>query len=210
MAKFILREMSDFNRSGKRKVYPKLVVHDTLDTEAFIHEVQKHISGMSRGVLQGAITAMADALACVLSQGNNVTIDGIGTFSTSLKFIDGKTDEIQDDDDRLLYRRVGVKDVNFRPSPDLMHELVMKTRFERVMSGVKALKKNRFTPEERLDNALKIIDTKGYMTLSEYAQANNLSRTVACTELATLTADPTSPITTSGQGTHKVWVRRKE
>lgn len=209
MAKFILREMSDFNRSGKRKVYPKLVVHDTLDTEAFIHEVQKHISGMSRGVLSGAITAMADALACVLSQGNNVTIDGIGTFSTSLKFIDGKTDEIQDDDDRLLYRHVGVKNVNFKPSPDLMNELIMKTKFERVMSGVKVLKKNRYTPKQRLANALKIIDANGYMTLSEYAHTNNLSRTTACKDLAALTSDPTSPIKTSGQGTHKVWVRRE-
>ena len=208
MAKFILREMSDVRKTGKRQVYPKLVVHDTLDTEHFIHEVQKHISGMSRGVLQGAITAISEALVCVLSEGNNVTIDGIGTFSTSLKFIDGKPDEIQGDDDRLLYRYVGVKNVNFRPSPYLMHELRMKTRFERMMSGVKALKKNRFTPEERLKNALKIIDAKGYMTLSEYAHANNLSRTVACTELAAITSDTTSQITTSGQGSHKVWVRR--
>ena len=70
------------------------------------------------------------------------------------------------------------------------------------------LKKNLFTPEERIANALQIIDSKGFFTLSEYAQANNLSRTVASKELAALTADHTSPIETSGRGTHKVWVRR--
>lgn len=209
MAKFILREMSDVRKTGKRQVYPKMVPHTTLDTEEFINEVQKHISGMSRGALAGAITAIADALACVLSQGNNVTIDDIGTFSTSLKFVDGKTDEMQDSDDRLLYRHVGVRDVNFKPSSRLMDELKRNTRFERVMTGVKVLKKKSCTQEQRIANALKIIDANGYMTLSEYAQANNLSRTTACKELAALTSDSSSPLTTSGQGSHKVWVRRK-
>ena len=44
-------------------------------------------------------------------------------YSMSLKFIDDKSTEIQEEDDRLLYRRVGVKDINFKTSPEMLHEL---------------------------------------------------------------------------------------
>lgn len=48
----------------------------------------------------------------------------------SLKFIDEKSTEIQEEDDRLLYRRVGVKDINFKTSPEMLHELRRVTKFE--------------------------------------------------------------------------------
>ena len=60
-----------------------------------------------------------------------MTLDDIGTFSMSLKFIDEKSTEIQEEDDRLLYRRVGVKDINFKTSPEMLHELRRVTKFER-------------------------------------------------------------------------------
>lgn len=209
MANYLLREMSDVRNTGKRKVYPKMVPHDTLNTEEFVDEMQKHINGISRGMLTGAVMAMADALVCLLSRGYNVTIGDVGTFSTSLEFVDGKSDEMEGDDDRMAYRHVGVKDINFKASPRLLKEMRRKTKFERVMSGVKVLKKKLFTPEQRLDNALKVIDDDGFITLSRYAQINNLSRTSASKELARLTSGQLSPLTTSGRSTHKVWVRRK-
>lgn len=209
MANYLLREMSDVRNTGKRKVYPKMVPHDTLNTEEFVDEMQKHINGISRGTLTGAVMAMADALVCLLSRGYNVTIGDVGTFSTSLEFVDGKSDEMEDDDDRMAYRHVGVKDINFKASPRLLKEMRRKTKFERVMSGVKVLKKKLFTPEQRLDNALKVIDDDGFITLSRYAQINNLSRTSASKELASLTSGLLAPLSTSGRSTHKVWVRRK-
>ena len=60
-----------------------------------------------------------------------MTLDDIGTFSMSLKFIDEKSTKIQEEDDRLLYRRVGVKDINFKTSPEMLHELRRVTKFER-------------------------------------------------------------------------------
>ena len=60
-----------------------------------------------------------------------MTLDDIGTFSMSLKFIDEKSTEIQEEDDRLLYRRVGVKDINFKTSPEMLHELRRVTKIER-------------------------------------------------------------------------------
>lgn len=127
----------------------------------------------------------------------------------SLKFLDEKPTEIQEEDDQMLYRRVGVKDLNFKISPKLIRDLQMNTRFERMMSGARELKKNLYTLEQRIENALAIIDEKGHITLGEYAKVNNLSRTTASKELAKITADPTMPIDYTGQASHKIWIRRK-
>ena len=109
-----------------------------------------------------------------------MTLDDIGTFSMSLKFIDEKSTEIQEEDDRLLYRRVGVKDINFKTSPEMLRELRRVTKFERVMAGARVLKKNLYTLEQRIENAL-----------------------------AKIPSDPNMPIDYTGQASHKIWIRRK-
>ena len=209
MAKYLLQEMNDVRNTGKRTVYPKMVTDQTLTTKEFIDELHKHLRTVDKGVLRGVISGIADSLVSLLSKGNNVTLDEIGTFSMSLKFLDDKPTEIQEEDDQMLYRRVGVKDLNFKISPKLIRDLQMNTRFERMMAGARELKKNLYTLEQRIENALAIIDEKGHITLGEYAKVNNLSRTTASKELAKITADPTMPIDYTGQASHKIWIRRK-
>ena len=209
MAKYLLQEMNDVRNTGKRAVYPKMVINQTLGTEEFIDVLHNHMRTVDKGVPRGVISGIADSLVSLLSKGNNVTLDEIGTFSMSLKFLDDKPTEIQEEDDQMLYRRVGVKDLNFKISPKLIRDLQMNTRFERMMAGARELKKNLYTLEQRIENALAIIDEKGHITLGEYAKVNNLSRTTASKELAKITADPTMPIDYTGQASHKIWIRRK-
>ena len=209
MAKYLLQEMNDVRNTGKRAVYPKVVINQTLGTEEFIDVLHDRLRTVDKGVLRGVISGIADSLVSLLSKGNNVTLDEIGTFSMSLKFLDDKPTEIQEEDDQMLYRRVGVKDLNFKISPKLIRDLQMNTRFERMMAGARELKKNLYTLEQRIENALAIIDEKGHITLGEYAKVNNLSRTTASKELAKITADSTMPIDYTGQASHKIWIRRK-
>ena len=209
MVKYLLQEMNDVRNTGKRTVYPKVVINQTLGTEEFIDVLHDRLRTVDKGVLRGVISGIADSLVCLLSKGNNVTLDDIGTFSMSLKFLDDKPTEIQEEGDPMLYRRVGVKDLNFKISPKLIRDLQMNTRFERMMAGARELKKNLYTLEQRIENALAIIDEKGHITLGEYAKVNNLSRTTASKELAKITADPTMPIDYTGQASHKIWIRRK-
>ena len=131
MVKYLLQEMNDVRNTGKRTVYPKVVINQTLGTEEFIDVLHDRLRTVDKGVLRGVISGIADSLVSLLSKGNNVTLDDIGTFSMSLKFIDEKSTEIQEEDDRLLYRRVGVKDINFKTSPEMLHELRRVTKFER-------------------------------------------------------------------------------
>ncbi len=207
MPKYLLQEMNDVRNTGKRTVYPKLVAKQTLTTKEFIDELHKHLRTIDKGVLLGVMCGIADTLACLMSEGYNVTLDDIGTFSMSLQFLDDKPTEIQEEGDRMLYRTVGVRDVNFKTSPELLGILRMKTKLERAMSGARVLKKNLYTQEQRIENALAIIDGKGYITLGEYAQVNNLSRTMASKELARISSDPNIPISYKGQPPHKVWIR---
>lgn len=207
MAKYILQEMNDLGNTGERKVYPKIQVNYTVSQDEFVDRVQKHLRAVDKGLVIAVTSGVADVLAELLSEGCNVTIDEIGTFSLSLHFLDEKPTEMTSDEDPMIYRKVGVKDVNFKTSPELKKKLYMKTKLSRVTSGVKVIKKKLFTPEERLDRALSIIDSKGFITLSEYAATNNMSHSSASLELSRLTSGPTPPLNTSGRGSHKVWVR---
>ena len=209
MVKYLLQEMNDVRNTGKRAVYPKVVINQTLGTEEFIDVLHDRLRTVDKGVLRGVISGIADSLVSLLSKGNNVTLDDIGTFSMSLKFLDDKPTEIKEEGDPMLYRRVGVKDLNFKISPKLIRDLQMNTRFERMTTGARELKKNLYSFEQRIENALAIIDEKGHITLGEYAKVNNLSRTTASKELAKITADPNMPIDYTGQASHKIWIRRK-
>ncbi len=212
MAKYKLQELTDMRNEGKRRVYPKIVTNRTLSRKEFIKRMQSYHRGISESTTEAVLLDVADMLVEMLSMGYNVNIEGIGTFSLSLGFEDDKPTEMQSEDDKMTYRKVGVKDINFKASPEFLKSVKHKTDrdLERDMGGVKVIRKQLYSREERIARALEVIETNGLITLSEYACINNLSRTAASLELKEITADRTSPIDSKGSGSHKVWVKRKE
>lgn len=209
MAKYKLQEMPDMDESGKRKVYPKMVINRTLSTEELVEKMKLYHRAFSPSVIEGVVMDLEDMLVEVLSMGYNVKLDGIGTFSLSLGFEDEKPTEIQGEADKMLYRKVGVKGVNFKADPELVKKIHRETDLERDMSGVTVLKKKLYTREERIARALELIERNGYITLTDYASINNQNRNAASKELKEITSDKTSPIDWRGNGTHKVWVKRQ-
>ena len=212
MAKYKLQEMSDVHHTGKRKVYPKMVVNRTLSRKEFIKRMQGYHRGISASTTEAVLTDVEDMLVEMLSMGYNVNLEGLGTFSLSLGFEDDKPTEMQGDDDKMAYRKVGVRDVNFKASPDFIQSVKRETDpdLEREMSGVKQILKQKYTREERIARALDVIDENGFIGLTDYAYINNLSRTAASLELKEIAHDETAPIRSVGQHSHKVWVRRKK
>ena len=165
-----------------------------------------------RKLCSAVLTDVEDMLVEMLSMGYNVNLEGLGTFSLSLGFEDDKPTEMQGDDDKMTYRKVGVRDVNFKASPDFIQSVKRETDpdLEREMSGVKQILKQKYTREERIARALDVIDENGFIGLTDYAYINNLSRTAASLELKEISHDETVPIRSVGQHSHKVWVRRKK
>ena len=212
MAKYKLQEMSDVHHTGKRKVYPKMVVNRTLSRKEFIKRMQGYHRGISASTTEAVLTDVEDMLVEMLSMGYNVNLEGLGTFSLSLGFEDDKPTEMQGDDDKMTYRKVGVRDVNFKASPDFIKAVKQETDrdLERDMGGVKLILKKIYTREERIARALDVIDENGFIGLTDYAYINNLSRTAASLELKEIDSDQEAPIRSVGQHSHKVWVRRKK
>ena len=204
--------MGDMRYDGKRRVYPKMVTNRTLSRKEFVKMMQHYHRGISESTTEAVLTDVVDMLADMLSMGYNVNLEGFGTFSLSLGFEDDKPTEMQTDDDMMKYRKVGVKNVNFNSSPEFVKAVKMETDcdLEREMSGVKVIRKQLYSKEERIARALEVIEKNGVLTLGDYASINNLSRTAASMELKELTNDKTSPIDSLGRGSHKVWVKRKE
>lgn len=174
--------------------------------------MQHYHRGISESTTEAVLTDVVDMLTDMLSMGYNVNLEGFGTFSLSLAFEDEKPREIQAEDDKMTYRKVGVKDINFKASPEFVKDVKRETDrdLERDMGGVKVIRKQLYSKEERIARALEIIEKNGVLTLGDYASINNLSRTAASMELKELTNDKTSPIDSLGRGSHKVWVKRKE
>ena len=209
MTKYKLQEMPDVHNTGKRRVYPKIVTNRTLSRKEFIKRMQGYHRGISESTTEAVLLDVADMLVEMLSMGYNVNLEG--TFSLSLGFEDDKPTEMQSADDKMTYRKVGVKDINFKASLEFIREVKRETDrdLERDMGGVKVIRKQLYSREERIARALEVIEKNGVLTLGDYASINNLSRTAASMELKELTNDKTSPIDSLGRGSHKVWVKRK-
>lgn len=209
MAKYKLQELPDMNESGKRKVYPKMVINRTLNTKDLIEKMKLYRRAFSPSIIEGVVMDLEDMLIDMLSMGYNVKLDGIGTFSLSLGFEDDKPTEIQEEGEKMTYRKVGVKGVNFKVAPEMLKEIHRNTDLERDMSGVTVLKKQLYTLEERIARALQVIERNGFITLTDYAYINNMNRNSASKELKEITNDKASPINSQGSGSHKVWVKRR-
>lgn len=210
MPKYKLQEMSDLRSEGKQRVYPKMVTYRTLSREEFIDWMLKFNRGIPSGIVEAVLIGVEDTLVRMLSEGYNVSLGDLGTFSLSLEFKDQKPTEMQNEQDKMLHRKVGVKDINYKASVQMLKDLRLATDryLERDMGGVSRVHKAPYTLEERIARALKMIDKSGFITLGDYASLNQLSRTVASRELKALSTDKTSPIDSRGRHSHKVWVRR--
>ena len=208
MAKYKLQEMPNLNGVGTKRVYPKMVTNRQLDTKEFIEKMHFHNHAFSESLVQAVLTDIADYLGEMLSMGYTVKLDGLGSFSLSLDFDDEKPREMASDDDKMLYRKVTVKDVNYKSDQELVKYLKRETDLERDMGGVSRLYKKKYTLEERIERGKQWLEAHAFFTLQDYANMNNLSRTTASLELKKLTHGEDAPFDYTGSGSHKIWVKK--
>ena len=211
MAKYYLQEMMNFQEEGKTRVYPKLMVYSQISQEDFIKSIRSRAGIFSEGVAEGLFITMTECMTDWLSEGHTVKIEGLGTFSLSLGFTDDKGNEMEDElTDKRRIRKVEVRGVNFKPDPEFLKDVQKKTTLEREMTGVKRVLPQKFSMEEKLQRALEKIDRQGFIPLQQYANLNKVCRTTASKELNAFAKDAASGITTMGQASHKVWIKRRE
>lgn len=218
MANYILKELPGEMTEGRTVIYPKMKRFSLFDYEMVIQHMCKFSPILNEGIIRSVFSALTDEMLTCMPIGHTVKIDGLGVFSLSLGFDTSKASEEEialkkdlndGDDQKLAYRHVCVKGINFRPDPELLREMNRVATFEN--DGVEFVpqRKSRFSREERLAKAKEIIDKQGFMTLSDYAEATGLSMSGASKDLRKLMADGDSGIVVWGDHTHKVWVRSK-
>ena len=205
MANYILKEMNDLKKVGKRIVYPKMETFSQMSLDNMVKYIREKGSPFAPAAIRGVVETLLDATTDWLSNGHTIKIDGLGTFSLSLQFADDKGAELKNDSDGMPYRRVEVKTLNFRPAKEYVDRLRRATDLTRSERGVKKVRKMCYTKVERRERAVCYIGKHGFITLNEYVMINNVSRAFASHELNEFTRDTQCRIRALGRAPHKVW-----
>ena len=213
MANFVLQELPDEMTDGKKIVYPKMQTYSLHDYETVIKHMRTYAGNISEGIIRAVFDALTSTMQSWMPLGHNIKIDGLGVFSLSLGFDTSTPSEEaiaknkQDGEDpKTKYRHVCIKDINFKPDPELLKEMNREATFDRVNTDVVVPQKSKYSREERLEKAKAIIDQHGFMTLNDYAIATGQCRASASSDLKRMVADANSGITTRGSYSHKVWI----
>ena len=204
MTQFVLKEMNDLDGKGKGRVYPQVVINRLMTTEDLVERMQNN-TRLGSAVIHATLLSLGENIATLLESGFSVKIDNFGTFSLSLGFADKKGNKLEDEDDKMNYRRVMVKNITFKPESALIFNINKNIRLERHVQGVVKSESDSFTPEERRLRAIDFIERPGQITLQEYANLNNISRSKASRELNKLEDIEGSGIRGYGNAPHKVW-----
>ncbi len=210
MANYRLQEMNDIGHTGQRKVYPKFVPNRTMNTDDIIKRMHVCNPTISQSIIKAVLTDLADVMVELMGMGYNVGIDNVGRFTPSLCFDDDKPNEMLDEYDKKNYRKVKVRGVNFKVSDYLVRKLNQDGDLDRLQGGVNEIRPSCYTEQERIDRALAVIRRHGFISLTDYASLNQLSRSSASRELRRITSRDDAPLRCMGSGSHKVWVENKE
>lgn len=209
MASYVIQELPEGMGNGRSALYPKMQNYTMFDYEQVLDTIHSYSPAFSKAVIRGVLDGLSLAMQNILTNGHSMKIDGLGIFSLALGFCDDKgKDELTKEELKRKdkYRHVCAKGIKFKVDADLIKDINRYTDFERSQPGVVKSKKVVLSQEERKQRALQLIEQNGYITLNDYACANNLSRSVASRDLKRFTSDPTSGIKEKGDHSHKVWV----
>ena len=144
---YVVRKKADLT-SGKRKELwygvPKNLI-DAIQNKEFAEYLEKR-SGFHRGQIDGILTEMVDAIHSLLSIGQSVTIEGLGTFHTAL------TSEGFERPEQVTPGKVSVSRVYFVACPEFSRR-VKKIKCSRIPF-------NLYMPESSLTKEMKAADRK--------------------------------------------------
>ena len=204
---YTFQEMPDIHKKGERKVYPKATHCSQIDNDFFMKNLAARTS-YGVGTLEGVVAEVVAEMDHYLMHGHSVKVDGLGTFNIALGMKTGHaTEEVREDGGRYDTNGVYIKGVNFIPDAGWMARLRRQIELHKV-GNVKRIVEARTTLRDRYRIALDYLSEHPFMKVSDYARMNGMSHSAACKELRALALDPTIDISTVGNGSHKVYVKK--
>ena len=82
-----IRKNENNNSPGYGKYYPKVVEKKTISLRGLCDHMAGHNCIFGRDVIEGVLTKMVSCMVELLSQGNPVKIDGLGTFVPTIESV---------------------------------------------------------------------------------------------------------------------------
>ena len=209
MASYVLQKLPNGMGDGESALFPKMQIYTMFDYDKVVELIHSYSPSFSEGVIRGVLDGLTMAMKSALPNGHSVKIDGLGVFSLSLGFCDEKAGTSGEELKRKEnYRHVCAKGINFKVDQEMIKDINRESTFERAQPGVQRFERPDSTLEQRMQRAHQLIIDHGYITLSDYAIANHISRSMASRDLKRITSDPASGIIAKGSHSHKVWVKK--
>lgn len=207
MAQYIMDEMPDIQKTGKRITYPKFARIDNASMKELAKRVGD-VSGFSAGDIEGVLLQTAIEMARLMAEGRSVKIDGIGIFTPSLTLGRDKEREEAEGGKHRNAQSIFIKGVNFRVDRTMVRNIGERCRLERAPWKRKR-SSEKFTPEQRLALAIKYLDEHPFLTVLNYRRLTGLLQTAATNELRQWGHEPDSGIEITGRGAHRVYIKKK-
>jgi nucleoid DNA-binding protein len=153
------------------------------------------------------MTAVCEQLATELARGNNVRIDGLGTFHAKLglnKYTPGRVmDTFEEGTVRRNAMSLGVTGVGYKADKALVIKVAGKCKLER--GGEDRIRKSKYTKAERIERAIRFLRREGFMHVRDYASLNGLSYSTAYRELNNGLTGESAVITSRGSKSARIF-----
>ncbi len=208
MARYIKQEMPDLQGTGETKCYYRLEKRRNLSSKEFLQRAAAH-GILDEGILEHALSKIAEQLVEDLAEGYTVTLEGIGTFQATLGVKkDKEMDTIDGDEPKRNAKSIEVKNVRYVSDKELVKEVNRHCKLSR--AGVRRVNNSPYTKEQRLKLAQDYLAdaTHPFMRVSDYVELTGLPRSTATKELRMFAKDSSTGIDTDGRRTAKVYVKR--
>lgn len=208
MARYIMQEMPDIHKKGKKVTYPKFARIENMSTKELAKRIED-VSGFSAGDIEGIFLQASIELAHLMANGYSVKIDGIGTFTPALTLCEGKErEEAEEGGKHRNAQSIVVGKVNFRVDRTMIRNINSRCRLERA-PWKRQSSSQKYTSEQRLALALEYLNHHAFLSVREYRRLTGLLQTAATKELREWSHLPDSQIGIDGIGTHRVYIKKK-
>ena len=180
---------------------------ETLSYADFIDQCHYYHQLCTPAAIQAVMTAVCEQLATELARGNNVRIDGLGTFRAKLglnSYMPGRVmDTFEEGTPRLNASSLGVTGVGYKADKELVRSVAGKCKLER--GGEDRIRKSKYAKAERIERAIRFLRREGFMHVRDYAALNGLSYSSAYLELKNDLVGESAVITSRGSKSAKIY-----
>lgn len=204
-----MKKMPDLHDKGETTTYPQMVMTGQTSTRELAEYIAMKCA-FPKGVTEGVICELGEALAHEMGMGRSVKIEGLGVFTPSLSLRPGKEREKPEENTtKRNAQSIFVGGVNFRVDRELLLDTNKWCSLVRA-PWKPAYSSKKYTAEQRLALAQQYLEENSFLTVRVYQQLTGLVRSTATVELRKWAHTPGSGIRPSGYGSHKVYIRREE